>query len=75
MFIAESSQLLGKANQEYKTFGGVVREGRLIITKLWQRDWTDRALIYLAFFVYILVVLYILKRRVTSNIWPFSSYL
>ncbi|KAI9138574.1 hypothetical protein BKA69DRAFT_763670 [Paraphysoderma sedebokerense] len=45
----------------------VLRTSKNLITKLEQRDWTDKLLIFFAIAVFVLVVLYILKKRVWGS--------
>ncbi|CAG8537989.1 7892_t:CDS:2 [Ambispora leptoticha] len=62
--LEDSSRTLKSTYNEFRGFSAVVRGSKQLITKLEQSDWTDRLLILFGLFVFILVVLYILKRRV-----------
>ncbi|CAG8534860.1 4936_t:CDS:2 [Ambispora gerdemannii] len=62
--LEDSSRILKSTYNEFRGFTAVVRGSKQLITKLEQSDWTDRLLILFGLFVFILVVLYILKRRV-----------
>lgn len=61
--LSQSSSLLVRTQGSYSSFTGLVGKGRQLLRKLGSRDRVDRILIAFAFFVYLLVVLYILKKR------------
>ncbi|ORX95899.1 Sec20-domain-containing protein, partial [Basidiobolus meristosporus CBS 931.73] len=59
----DSSKMLRSTHNEYRGFHSVMRASKQLITKLEQSDWTDRFLILFGLLVFMLVVLYILKKR------------
>ncbi|KAK9762740.1 Vesicle transport protein S20 [Basidiobolus ranarum] len=59
----DSSKMLRSTHNEYRGFNSVMRASKQLITKLEQSDWTDRLLILFGLLVFMLVVLYILKKR------------
>jgi protein transport protein SEC20 len=63
MKIEESSRLLRLAHGEYRGLDTVLRTSRQMLTRLERGDWTDRLLILFGLFVFLLVVLYVVKRR------------
>ncbi|CAG8496559.1 12044_t:CDS:2 [Funneliformis mosseae] len=70
----ESSRTLKTTFNEYRGFSSVVRSSKQLITKLEQSDWTDRLLILFGLFVFILVVVYILKKRVWNTGFGWISW-
>ncbi|RIA94825.1 Sec20-domain-containing protein [Glomus cerebriforme] len=70
----ESSRTLKTTFNEYRGFSSVVRSSKQLITKLEQSDWTDRLLILFGLFVFLLVVLYILKKRVWNTGFGWVSW-
>lgn len=69
--VDESSQMLRKVQTEYQQLGSIVGTAQKLITKLNQRDLTDKLLIGFGLLVYILVVLYIVKQRLWN---PFNLF-
>jgi protein transport protein SEC20 len=62
--IAETSQGIKQTHDEYQIgMRTGLNQGRQILTKLFQRDLTDRVLIFLALMVFLSVVCFILKER------------
>ncbi|CAG8743037.1 948_t:CDS:2, partial [Gigaspora rosea] len=70
----ESSRALKSTYSEYRGFSSVLRGSKQLITKLEQIDWTDRLLILFGLFVFVLVVLYILKKRVWNTGFGWMSW-
>ncbi|CAG8637666.1 13500_t:CDS:2 [Rhizophagus irregularis] len=70
----ESSRTLKTTFNEYRGFSSVVRSSKQLITKLEQSDWTDRLLILFGLFVFLLVVVYILKKRVWNTGFGWVSW-
>ncbi|KAJ3169123.1 Vesicle transport protein S20 [Geranomyces variabilis] len=59
----DSTQVMQKTSNEYRTLSMAVRSSRQLITKLQRRDWTDRLLLLFGLLVFTLTVLSILRRR------------
>ncbi|CAG8604488.1 6924_t:CDS:2, partial [Racocetra fulgida] len=70
----ESSRALKSTYSEYRGFSSVLRGSKQLITKLEQIDWTDRLLILFGLLVFVLVVLYILKKRVWNTGFGWMSW-
>ena len=64
MSIDESSRQMSNTVGNYTKFGGLTDISKLLLTKLKQRDFTDRVLIAFAFLFYLLVVFYVVKKRI-----------
>lgn len=67
MFLANSSSQLVETNKEYKTQKGAIQNTKTILTQLNQRAFTDKLLFSFAFIVYLLVVFYILQKRLFKS--------
>ncbi|KAI9019752.1 Sec20-domain-containing protein [Hyaloraphidium curvatum] len=63
LVLDESTQTLGKTTGEYRTYGSLMRTSRELVSRIASRDWTDRLLIFFGLLVFLLTVLYILRRR------------
>eukprot|EP00164_Ancoracysta_twista_P005866 GFYU01008071.1.p1 GENE.GFYU01008071.1~~GFYU01008071.1.p1 ORF type:complete len:236 (+),score=48.32 GFYU01008071.1:118-825(+) len=63
--LEDSSKTIKETKKEYKTFGAVLRTGRGTITKLFRRNKTDQILITIGVLLFVTVVIYILKRRLS----------
>lgn len=81
VWAANSSTVLGGVNQEYKAQGGLLRNSKQLVTQLFQRNYADRILIFFGVAVYLLVVLYIFKKRLFPSdpnaptpVMPSSSF-
>ena len=74
LMLDESSRSVKTTYNEYRGFTSVVRSSKQLITKLEQSDWTDRLLILFGLFVFLLVVLYILKKRVWNTGFGWVSW-
>ncbi|KAJ3177614.1 Vesicle transport protein S20 [Geranomyces variabilis] len=61
--LGDSTQVMQKTSNEYRTLSMAVRSSRQLITKLQRRDWTDRLLLLFGLLVFTLTVLSILRRR------------
>ncbi|KAI8823738.1 uncharacterized protein EV422DRAFT_368249 [Fimicolochytrium jonesii] len=59
----DSTKIMQKTSAEYRSLSMVIRSSRQLITKLQQRDWTDRLLLLFGLLVFSLTVLSILRRR------------
>ncbi|CAG8686064.1 9961_t:CDS:2 [Racocetra persica] len=70
----ESSRALKSTYSEYRGFSSVLRGSKQLITKLEQIDWTDRLLILFGLLVFVLVVFYILKKRVWNTGFGWMSW-
>ncbi|CAG8531334.1 12885_t:CDS:2 [Cetraspora pellucida] len=70
----ESSRALKSTYSEYRGFSSVLRGSKQLITKLEQIDWTDRLLILFGLLVFVLVVLYVLKKRVWNTGFGWMSW-
>ena len=70
--LVTSSKTLNDANEEFKTHGSLVGQGRKLITKYVRRGVTDQVLIFLAAAFFFAVVFYILRKRVLGPFDPFS---
>jgi protein transport protein SEC20 len=62
--LTESSHTNIKLRDEYRGFSGILHETRRLVRHLWQREMSDRCFILVALLVYLLVIVYIIKRRV-----------
>ncbi|KAI9595182.1 Sec20-domain-containing protein [Syncephalis fuscata] len=73
--LEDSSRLLRAAHGEYRGLDTVLRTSRQVLTRLERGDWTDRLLILFGLFVFLLVVLYVVRRRfwIPGMSWVFSS--
>ncbi|KAG5461853.1 MAG: hypothetical protein BJ554DRAFT_5893, partial [Olpidium bornovanus] len=54
---------LQETQSEYASLSGVLRSSTTLLTRLEQRDWMDRLLILFGLLVFVLVALYIIKKR------------
>jgi len=61
--LADQTSTVQQTNSEYSTYGSTLGIGRDLVTKLKSRDWIDRLLLAFGVLVFILTVLYIVKRR------------
>ncbi|KNE63080.1 hypothetical protein AMAG_08246, partial [Allomyces macrogynus ATCC 38327] len=64
------TRLLKSTQKEYSTLTAVLRGSKQLITKLEQRDRTDKIIMAFACLVFLSVVLYILKKRVFWFLFP-----
>ena len=61
--LESSTQVLRKSHESYLDFRNVIGKSREILSKLNQRDRTDKLLLFFSFLVFLLVILYIVKQR------------
>jgi hypothetical protein len=61
--LVRSTKRLGTTTETYNAFGGVVTTSKRLIQNLWQRERTDRWMIFMALGLYTVVLLYIASRR------------
>ncbi|RKO90856.1 Sec20-domain-containing protein [Blyttiomyces helicus] len=61
--LADSTRVLEQTGGEYRTFESVLKTSKQLVTKLQQRDWTDRLLLLFGLFVFLMSVFSVLKRR------------
>ena len=63
---------------EYKGQAGLLRTSKQLVTQLMQRNYADKVLLFFGVTVYIVVVLYIFKKRLFPSdpnaATTFSSY-
>ncbi|KAF8977160.1 Vesicle transport protein S20 [Entomortierella lignicola] len=71
----DSSKTLKSTVNEYQTYDEVLKRGKNLITKLNQADFMDRLLIGFGLFVFLLVVAYILKKRIADRSISLVGYL
>ncbi|EJU05376.1 Sec20-domain-containing protein [Dacryopinax primogenitus] len=65
--LAESSRTLHSASNAYSSLSGLLGISKTLITALERADWLDRALIFAALAVFLLVVAFIFKQRVIDR--------
>ncbi|KAF9206138.1 hypothetical protein BGZ49_002965 [Haplosporangium sp. Z 27] len=73
--IDDSSKTLKSTVNEYQTYDEVLKRGKNLITKLNQADFMDRLLIGFGLLVFLLVVAYILKKRIADRSISLVGYL
>jgi protein transport protein SEC20 len=54
---------MGSTYSEYQNFGSLLNLSKSIITKLEASDWLDRILLLFGLFIFLSVVIYIIKKR------------
>jgi len=62
--LAQSSTVVGETQDEFKTMGSTIGQGRKLISKYGRRETTDRFLIFFAFAFFWACVFYVLRKRV-----------
>ena len=60
----DSSRTLQRTHRQYQNITDLMVTTRGLLSRLWQRDFIDRYFIGFAFCVYLLVVLYIISKRI-----------
>jgi hypothetical protein len=70
--LKESSEMLRDVGGEYNNYGHVVKKSSKLITNMQRRDATDKMLLYIGLGFFLLVVLYILKRRLLPLFSPIA---
>ncbi|KAL4002044.1 Sec20 family protein [Acanthocheilonema viteae] len=67
--LIHSSFLLKDTESEYSSMGAHIQSGGKLISKYGRRECTDKILIAFALLLYVVVILYILRKRVLSIIF------
>lgn len=62
--LGSSSQKVVENQEELKTMGSIIHQSRKLLSKYNRREFTDKALIFLALVFFFACVLYVMKRRI-----------
>jgi len=60
---------MAQTKNEYTSYASVLRTSRSLVSRLQQRDWTDRILLFLGLSFFLLVVFHIVRQRIYIPGW------
>ncbi|KAJ3041438.1 hypothetical protein HDV00_009418 [Rhizophlyctis rosea] len=65
--IEDSTTILRQTNTEYRNFQSILGTSKRLVTRLKQRDWTDRLLLVFGVLVFLMSVVHVVRGRI--RIW------
>jgi len=71
--LAKTSKTLKDTHSEHRTYQGILHSSKAVLTRLINRQTTDKILVWCAFLFFCLVVLYIVRKRLSPWFSMFSS--
>ncbi|KAE9411888.1 hypothetical protein Angca_009455 [Angiostrongylus cantonensis] len=67
--LVHSSSLLAQTHTEFEGHAGHIQTGSKLLSKYERRELTDKILVTIALILYLVVIYYILQKRVLSKLW------
>ncbi|VDM59305.1 unnamed protein product [Angiostrongylus costaricensis] len=67
--LVHSSSLLAQTHTEFASHAGHIQTGSKLLSKYERRELTDKVLVTIALILYLVVIYFILQKRVLSKLW------